>query len=294
MTSPSPEPNAGSTIAATVPMAEGGSVERPTAGTIAAAIGGFVASLVAHSIIVVWGIGLWDMATPLSAAPPPSITVDLVDDPWKKKQEPELQAGAQPSGPTAQPQTQPQQPATSPPQFQNAQAATPPTPPPAAMPSQASVMTPFAAASTGDIDGVPVDPDMPTGLRIAQMLQVPVELKVDSPVNEAGGGAAEQGAGLASSAIEEFKDHLRGCWSTPPEAVNDERIKVLIRVGLQRDGRLMGEPSLVQAIATPAGPAVVRQAIAALHKCQPYKSLPAEQYRQWRVLEVAFSAKGVQ
>jgi hypothetical protein len=242
----------------------------------------------------VWGIGLWDMATPLSAAPPPSITVDLVDDPWKKKQEPEFQVGAQPSGPTTQPQSQPPQSATPPAQPLTAQAATPPEQPTPAMPSQAAAMTPFAAASTGDIDGVPVDPDMPTGLRIAQMLQLPVELKVDMPVNEAGGGAAEMGAGLSRGAIDEFKEHLRRCWSTPPEAANDERIKVLIRVGLQRDGSLMGEPSLVQAIATPAGPAVVRQAIAALRKCQPYSSLPAEQYKQWRVLEIAFSAKGVQ
>jgi hypothetical protein len=293
MTSPSPATNTVSTIAATAPMVDGASVERPGTGTLAAAIGGFVASLVAHSIIVVWGIGLWDMATPLSAAPPPSITVDLVDDPWKKRQEPELQVGAQPSGPTAQPQTQPQQPATSPPQPQTAHAAAPPTTSPAAKPSQTPVMTPFAAASTGDIDGVPVDPDMPTSLRIARMLQVPVELSVNEPVNEAGGGGAELSAGLMRSVIDQFKEHLRTCWSTPTEAASDERIKVLLRIVLQRDGRLIGDPTLVQAVATPAGPAVVKRAMTALRQCQPYAFLPAEQYKQWRVLEVAFSAHGV-
>jgi hypothetical protein len=137
-------------------------------------------------------------------------------------------------------------------------------------------------------------PETPTGMRIAQMLQVPVELPVDLPLEgEPGGSAAEQSAGLERTVIDAFKDRLRSCWTQPPEAVDDKRVKVLIRVSLRRDGSLLGEPALIQAVATPAGPAVVKGAIAAVKKCQPYAALPAEQYKQWRVLDVGFSAAGV-
>jgi hypothetical protein len=282
MTSPAPDTKAASPMAAAAPMADSVS-GRPSAGMIGAAVGGFVASLIGHSVFVVWGIGLWDMATPLSAAPPPSIMVDLVDDPWRIKPSPDLQPGDQ------------------------AAAAPPPAPSPAvassvaAPPAAEQDATPPSAAPTVPIGFPPfdrtadvTDPNTPTALRIAQMLQVPVELPVDFPVEaEPGGGAADQSAGLERTVIDDFKDRLRGCWTTPPEAVDDKRVKVLIRVSLQRDGNLHGEPALIQAVATPAGPAVVKGAIAALKKCQPYAALPAEQYKQWRVLDVAFSADGV-
>ena len=260
---------------------------RPAAATIAAAVGGFVVSLVLHSIFVVWGIGLWDMATPLSAAPPPSIMVDLVDDPWRFKPVPDLQLGE--TAQAAQPATDPppaSSPATaSPPPA----AAEPPVPPRAPTAARAPFEMPSSAAAAD----VPA-PDTPTGLRIAQMLQVPVEFPVDLPYQaEAGGVPAELSADLARTAIDDFKDRLRTCWTTPPDAVGDNRIKVLIRVALQRDGSLLGEPALIQAVATPAGPAVVKSAIAALRKCQPYAFMPAESYKQWRMLDIAFSAEGV-
>jgi hypothetical protein len=290
MTSSAPETNAPAPFAAPAPMAGSASDRRPNAAAIGAAVGGFIVSLVAHSIFVVWGIGLWDMATPLSAAPPPSIMVDLVDDPWRIKQAPDLQLGE--PAPAAQP-------ATPPPPVSSPVAASPAATPPAA-PQQATPPThhtaptaPIGFPSFDSTADVP-DPDTPTGLRIAQMLQVPIELPVDLPLRgEQGGGVAEWSAKLERNVIDDFKEHLRACWMTPPEAVDDKRVKVLIRVSLRRDGSLLGEPVLIQAVATPAGPAVVKSAIAAVKKCQPYAALPAEQYKQWRVLDVGFSADGV-
>jgi hypothetical protein len=288
MSPPTPATKAPSSIAAVTPMADSVSGRRPSAATIGAAIGGFVASLVAHSVFVVWGIGLWDMATPLSAAPPPAITVDLVDDPWQIKPAPELQLSESPQAEQAD-TTPPPSPvassaAAAPPAAE--QNTTPPT-------HNAAPAAPIGFPSFDSAADVPA-PDTPTGLRIAQMLQVPVELPVDLPLEaEPGGGAADQSAGLERTVIDNFKDRLRACWTTPPEAADDKRVKVLIRVSLRRDGSLLGEPVLIQAVATPTGPAVVKGAIAALKKCQPYAALPAEHYKQWRVLDVAFSATGV-
>lgn len=279
MNSPAPATDPASPVPSTVPMAEGARWQNPTAVGIAAVIGGFIVSLIGHSAFVIWGIGLWDMATPLSAAPPASVMVDLVDDPWRIKPVPDLQLGeaAAESSPAATSH------ATESPAAEQ----------PVASPAQTAAPVPFALPSMAATDDMPA-PDTPTGLRIAQMLQVPVELPVDLPDEaEAGGAPAETIAELARTAVDDFKDRLRTCWTTPPEALGDDRIKVLIRVALQRDGSLRGEPALIQAVATPAGPAVVKSAIAALRKCQPYAFLPAEQYKQWRMLDIAFSAEGV-
>jgi hypothetical protein len=254
----------------------------------------------------------------LSAAPPPSVMVDLVDDPWKAKPPPEQGPGGQPADmsssppPSAQPPSPPSavgsstpqaaapssqasvntpapasKPAARPPAAQAA-AQQSPAPQPAASQPPAPIGFPSFDASEANM----VTPGTPTGLRIAQMLQVPVELPVDAE-NLGGGGAAELGADIVRSAVDGFKEHLQSCWKTPPEAVGDDRIKILIRVGLRRDGSIVGEPTLVQAVATPAGPAMVKSAIAAVRDCQPYAFLPAELYQEWRALDVAFSAKGV-
>jgi hypothetical protein len=233
---------------------------------VAAGAFAFLVSGLSHMVVVVWGLGLWDMARPLSAAPPPSIMVELVPDPWK--------AGKPETEPPAQ--SEPQQSQTVPPRGE-------PMAPPAAM-------LQFPSPTFAEPTAPPIDPDAPTAERLAQMLQLPVDLP---DAGEDGGAPSEHGAKLTRNMIEEFKEHLQSCFSAPPEAESDHRVKVLIRVALRRDGHIQGDPALVQAVATPAGPAVVKNAIAALKQCQPYAFLPAEEYRQWRLIEVAFSAKGV-
>jgi hypothetical protein len=255
-------------------MSEGTRARASVAGAAAGAFA-FLVSGLSHVAVVVWGLGLWDMARPLSAAPPPSIMVELVPDPWKTAK-PEAQPAPRPE---PQIQSEPQQTSAAAPVEANAQPVAPPAP-----------MLQFPSPTFEEPTAPPIDPGAPTAERLAQMLQLPVDLP---DAGEGGGAPSEQGAKLARHMIEEFKEHLQSCFSVPPEAANDHRVKVLIRVALRRDGRIQGDPSLVQAVATPAGPAVVKNAIAALKQCQPYAFLPTEEYRQWRLIEVAFSAKGV-
>jgi hypothetical protein len=309
-----PDPSPPAPTLTSTPMAGRTPRPKPSAASVAAAVGGFAVSLIGHSAFLVWGIGVWDMATPLSAAPPPSVMVDLVDDPWKSKPPPESGPGGQPGDmpapppPAAAPLPPPSAAAPSPPQAPvpwsqssgrtamttSRPGASPSPPAPAAAPPPPPPAAPFAFPSFDASEAAMVEPGTPTGLRIAQMLQVPVELPVDAPEqNLGGGGAADIGVDLGRTLINEFKDHVQTCWKAPPEAVGDERIKVLIRVGLRPDGSLVGEPTLVQAVATPSGPAMVKSAIAAVRNCQPYAFLPADQYKEWRAVDIAFSAKGV-
>jgi hypothetical protein len=278
MTSPPPESDAPQVSEEPVatPMAEGARTRASVAGAAAGAFA-FLVSGMSHVAVVVWGLGLWDMARPLSAAPPPSIMVELVPDPWKTGKR-EVEPPAQPA-PGLEPRTEMQ---TKAPQQSVAPTAQPLAPP--------AAMLQFPGATPAETPPPPVDPGIPTAERLAQMLQLPVAL----PDASAGGGApSEQGAMLTRNMVEEFKEHLQACFSVPPEAASDHRVKVLIRVALRRDGHIQGDPALVQAVATPAGPAVVKNAIAALKQCQPYAFLPVEDYQQWRLIEVAFSAKGV-
>ena len=55
------------------------------------------------------------------------------------------------------------------------------------------------------------------------------------------------------------------------------------------DGRLAAPPMLVEASASAKGPALMESAVSALQACQPYSMLPADKYREWKVLDLNFT-----
>ena len=87
-----------------------------------------------------------------------------------------------------------------------------------------------------------------------------------------------------------FKAHLRKCWKLPDGVSPGQNTRVVLRVYLKRDGALASEPVLIEASASRDGPAVLLAAKAALTACQPY-ALPAEKYREWRILDLTFTPK---
>ena len=87
-----------------------------------------------------------------------------------------------------------------------------------------------------------------------------------------------------------FKAHLRKCWKLPDGLSPAANTRVVLRVYLKRDGALASEPVLIEASASRDGPAVLLAARAALTACQPY-ALPAEKYREWRILDLTFTPK---
>ena len=87
-----------------------------------------------------------------------------------------------------------------------------------------------------------------------------------------------------------FKAHLRKCWKLPDGLSPAANTRVVLRVYLKRDGALASEPVLIEASASRDGPAVLLAAKAALAACQPY-ALPAENYREWRILDLTFTPK---
>ena len=64
---------------------------------------------------------------------------------------------------------------------------------------------------------------------------------------------------------------------------------LVIRIALKPDGTLAGQPTLIEASASPKGPALLQSLFAGLAKCQPFNMLPADKYREWRTLDIRFT-----
>jgi hypothetical protein len=123
---------------------------------------------------------------------------------------------------------------------------------------------------------------------LANMLHVEL-----TPAGASDGPPSESKLQHSSEAIAAFKAHLQHCWVAPAGAGDAKKLKVVIRVSLDRAGRLTREPTLLEATASAAGPAVVANAMRALRQCEPYNFLPPEKYEDWKILDLRFSRNGV-
>ena len=121
--------------------------------------------------------------------------------------------------------------------------------------------------------------------------QIPALLDLVTPATSAGlAPLAEVPADITADDISALKAHLRKCWSPPADLAGDPKLKVVLRVFLARNGALAQQPVLMAASASPSGPALVQTATAALRRCAPFSFLPANRYKEWKVLDLTLSA----
>jgi hypothetical protein len=85
-----------------------------------------------------------------------------------------------------------------------------------------------------------------------------------------------------------FREHVSSCSVLPPGLNSAERIKVSLRVFLNRDGTLAQPPELLDPIPTEKQLILMQSSISALQKCQPYTMLPADKYKLWKKLDLVF------
>ena len=100
---------------------------------------------------------------------------------------------------------------------------------------------------------------------------------------------ATQKADLGSEPVAEFRRHLRTCSTLPESIAASDKIAIKLRVLMSRDGTLAAAPMLIEASASAKGPLLMQSAITALKACQPYAMLPADKYREWKVLDLTFT-----
>ncbi len=55
------------------------------------------------------------------------------------------------------------------------------------------------------------------------------------------------------------------------------------------EGKLAGPPSLIDASASMKGPLLMQSAVSAQDACQPYAMLPADRYKEWKILDLTFT-----
>ena len=226
-----------------------------------------VGSLAIHLLALV-GVAVSARPKPFAASPAQSIAVDLVSP-----EEIAKLARAEPPKPQA---AIPLRAAARPPESGGA-AAAPAAPPPA----------PSKPAPAGQS---PFDPTKLAGMFPVSPVVAPTTEQTEKAV--AGFDApADKAADLAPADVAAFKAHLRRCMTLPAGITAAERLRVVLRIALGPDGVLRAPPTLVEATASPNGPAMVRTLVSALSQCQPYNFLPAEKYAEWKVLDLAFTPR---
>ena len=126
-----------------------------------------------------------------------------------------------------------------------------------------------------------------TAARLAWMLNLPTETSVSLVAPP-----SESKINLASEEIARLKAQVSKCWVAPAGVPSAAGFDVLLRIALNPDGTLGAAPTLIRAPASMAGPPLVESAKQALQKCQPYDTLPADKYKDWRILDMSFTAQG--
>ena len=130
---------------------------------------------------------------------------------------------------------------------------------------------------------------IPDPSAMADLLHLPLQM----PDADAGGPPTETSAKLTQGEIAEFRGAVKKCWLPPSGIPQSDRLRATVRVALGPDGRLLAKPTLLAASASVYGPALVASVVKALAQCQPYASMPAEKYKEWKLLDLNFSQDDV-
>ena len=250
--------------------------------------GGLIASVVAH--LTLGGVVLFGSPRLFATVPEKSITVDIVT-PTEFAQASKGATDQSASEATPpQPQERPipevntQQQARQPP---NTRLAPPPPPPFAAAPPPPR-SAPAEEARPAETAAQPPEA-LPDPARIAELLALSAPTKSDDAAPP-----SDNAARLSASEVAAFKAHIGTCWAKPSIA-SDSKPNVAVRIALGPDGRLRGRPEIlaVSSASSVDGPALVQSVTRALTQCQPYNSLPAAKYKEWKVLDLNFSQDAI-
>jgi len=243
-------------------------------------------SALAHGAILLAAIGVYGSPKLLATTPPETIVVDIVppeevtNGEWGSAQPPaepqtqaKPQAQPQPVGqpqPPAQPQTQAKAQAPQPQEQARAQAQ----PQPQTKPVPAATGT---APMFTSLYPWPVTPGRPPG---------------DPQTGDYRTFEATEKA-EAQDDLAALKARLKACWRPPVVDGGAKKLSAALRVRLKLDGSLAGPPELVEATASPYGPALVDSALRAVNQCGPYGFLSADGYDTWKSLSLTFSPDDV-
>ncbi len=243
-------------------------------------------SVVIHTVVMLW-LMLAPNARTLEGVSPEPVLVDLVppqDAPPEAQQEPPKMEIAKAEDAKAEEKSELPRSAKSPPNGD----------PGKAEPPKAPRQAEQKPAPKNEIKNEP--PIVPqdnaeeraaTAARLAWMLNLPVESSASLAAPP-----SEEKANLSSEQIAAFKAQVRKCWVAPSGTPNTPEVKVIMRIALSPDGMLGAAPELIAAPLEVDGRPLRDSAKRALQKCQPYAGLPSNKYKDWKILDLTFTAEG--
>lgn len=97
-------------------------------------------------------------------------------------------------------------------------------------------------------------------------------------------------ASLSQSEIDALRAQIQACWNPPAGATDGKELIVKVRLMLNQDGTLSGEPSVVNSGGSGFFQVAAESAMRAIRRCQPYK-LPIAKYEVWKDVEVTFDPR---
>ena len=107
----------------------------------------------------------------------------------------------------------------------------------------------------------------------------------DQSLGRANGTASR----LSQNELEALRTRISECWNVPAGADGAKKMVVVFRVIFNPNGTVARGPDVVEATATPYGPAFAESGKRAILQCQPYTMLRRETYDSWKDMEVQFS-----
>jgi hypothetical protein len=217
-------------------------------------------------------------AAAAAATPPPSPAT--ASQPTARQQK---QAAQQASNSAQQQAAAQQQPPQQPPQQQQQQQP-PSQPQPQAQPQPPPPPEPQQSASTVPA-AIPQEPD------VTVKYHVSLGLPPDTPGGSDFDAPASKAADVSSNLVTEFRRHLKTCSKLPASISPADDVRIKMRISMTSDGKLIGEPILIEASASIKGPALMRSAMSALAACQPYAMLPSDRYGEWKSLDLTFTPR---
>jgi hypothetical protein len=252
---------------------------------------GMAVSIVTHLTVLTVGLG-YAGVRPFETVPVEAIAVDLVSPSEVKEatQEapprpapaleiPDLASSDQPAAAS--------KPAVPPPAQQAAQQEIPATAsatPPKANAKQAALQ-PAAAASLPASQPSWRAPEPDLSVKYQVNLGLPARRGDDFDT------AAFTAAKVSTDDVAKFREQLKTCSVLPASIAPTDKVTIRLRANFLPDGTLASMPLLIEASASAKGPLLMQAAIEALAACQPYAVLPADKYKEWKVLDLSFTPR---
>jgi len=118
----------------------------------------------------------------------------------------------------------------------------------------------------------------------------PAPLPIAHPERTSRGVEDGRDAAMTISEIDALRARISQCWSPPVAGLGAASTAVKLRLRLNPDGTLAGQPELVSASTSPVFHAAADSAVRAVWQCQPY-SLPATKYALWRDMILNFDPR---